>query len=206
MKNNNKDWYGKDNRKKAQHLVELMLFFPFFCAILGMLLDFSMSLYSNYRFSLALQEVVTHAWADRKLGSSEDMRELIEKRLAEQMQKKHIAYSSNVVVAIPAIIEDTSIIVGTYEYTPVFTLLHAIIPGMPKRFSFRTVIPINASILKQNFYALPENDLSAAFGSGDVLPKEPEEEEDGGNDANKCEAGEPGCPEEPPDEGGGPQP
>jgi len=152
-------------RLSAQHLVEFILFFPFFLAVLGILMDFSMALYSNYKFNLALHQSINMISMENKLQSDvTEIADRIKNTTRASMKNSKAIYADTVETGI-VFMGDMTAVTASYNYITAFTLVNAFFPALPEKFFFKTAIIVNDAILRPNYYSITNSDLEYIFST-----------------------------------------
>ncbi len=153
------------NYSKAQHLVELVLFFPFLVGIIGILTEVAYGLNTGIELNSALNNAVTIASKNQR--SEENCSyDIIESEIYENTHKvlraRKVPYADTLKVQIFEM-EGFYITIGTYEYTYAFKLVNLFFPAIPEKFYFKNIVITNKALFLPNDYEIYDNDLISDF-------------------------------------------
>ena len=131
---------------KAQHLVELVLFFPFLVGIIGILTEIGYGLSTSIELNSALNNAVSivsskQRWADNAA------KETIEDEIYDTTLE----------------IQGFYVNIASYDYTYAFKLVNLFFNAIPEKFHFKSIVVTNKSLFLPNNYNVYDNDLGVDF-------------------------------------------
>ena len=165
---------------KAQHLVELVLFFPFLVGIIGILTEISYGLYTGIEFNSALNNAVSTVATSEK-NEENSTKNQIEDEIVENTKKilnsRKIPYSDSLKVETLEF-GDFYVIIGTYSYSYAFKLVNLFFNTIPEKFHFKNVVVTNKALFLPNSYNIYENDLVSNFNNYSGAQNQEEQEDE----------------------------
>ena len=152
-------------RSKAQHLVELVLFFPFLVGIIGILTEIGYGLSTSIELNSALNNAVSivstkQRWADNAdAGTVEDE---IYDTTYKILRARKIPYIDTLKVETLET-QGFYVNIASYDYTYAFKLVNLFFNAIPEKFHFKSIVVSNKSLFLPNNYNIYDNDLGANF-------------------------------------------
>lgn len=152
---------------KAQHLVELVLFFPFLIGIIGVLTEIAYGLNTGVELNSAINNAVSNTSSIQRTSENASIK-TIEKEIYEDAHKilvaRKIPYADSLKVEILEA-EGFYIIIGSYDYTYAFKLVNLFFNAIPEKFYFKSIVATNKALFLPNSYGVFDSDLTSDFDS-----------------------------------------
>lgn len=163
-------------RSKAQHLVELVLFFPFLIGIIGLLTEIAYGLNTGIELNSALNRavgIVSSVQRTASNASEDDIRNEIYTNARSIMIARNVPYVDT--LAVETLDTDGFLVtIGTYNYTYAFVLVNMFFSAIPEKFYFKSVVISNKALFAPNSYTIDDASLTktlnnyAVQGGGDL--------------------------------------
>lgn len=151
---------------KAQHLVELVLFFPFLIGIIGLLTEIAYGLNTGIELNSALNRAIGIVSSAQKSNSTtqDTIREEIQNNTYDILVKRKVPYANTLKVETLEV-DDFLVSIATYNYTYAFKLVNMFFSAVPEKFYFKSVSIANKSLFKPNSYDINNNSLTNDFSA-----------------------------------------
>ncbi len=150
---------------KAQHLVELVLFFPFLVGIIGILTEVAYGLNTGIELNAALNNAMTIASYTQRTQENSSP-QIIEEEIYENAHKilvsRKIPYADTLKIEMLET-QGFYVAIGTYDYTYAFKLVNLFFSAIPEKFHFKSVAITNKSLFLPNDYTIYDSDLTSDF-------------------------------------------
>lgn len=179
---------------KAQHLVELVLFFPFLIGIIGILTEIAYGLNTGIELNSALDNAVSIVSSQEKNSdfTIEDAKEEIKDNAQKVLNSRRIPYSDTLDIDILET-QGFYVIIGSYTYKYTFKLVNLFFNAIPENFYFKNITAINKSLFMPNDFLIYDSDLNSDLDSNNTTQENTEEEtateeateEDGNNETSQ---------------------
>lgn len=150
-------------RKKAQHIVELVLLAPFIMFFIGIVYQIAITIHTNYKFNASLYEAISFMALTNKINSTkEETLQNIEKYAKILLKERHTPYENSLKTELIST-GDIDFIIGFYKYTSTFKIFNHLDNFNPQAYNYLTIIPVNSAILRKNSFEIPNTFFEDEF-------------------------------------------
>ena len=151
---------------KAQHLVELVLFFPFLIGIIGLLTEIAYGLNTGIELNSALNRAVgiVSSVQREKNADLTDIENEIYQNTYNILVARRVPYADTLKVdTLEA--DDFIVSIATYNYTYAFQLVNLFFDAVPEKFYFKSIALTNKALFAPNSYDIQNNTLTDEFNT-----------------------------------------
>lgn len=151
---------------KAQHLVELVLFFPFLIGIIGLLTEIAYGLNTGIELNSALNRAVglVSSVHREQIADQNTIRSEIQAETYNILVARKVPYANTLKVETLEV-DDFLVSIATYNYTYAFKLVNMFFNAIPEKFYFKSITITNKSLFKPNSYNIKNTALTDEFST-----------------------------------------